>query len=648
MAEFLIVITRHDEFQIRNIESARSVFVECSHLEKVLALYSTWWLDLEKHPVNQNESIHQHAATIRLADGLRRHGLLEAADFAIQPWVAVGPISPGIWQFALLVGRSFASNFARALVDGSLHEPSFFNLDSFGAWAEFYAQLVVQLRLNTQAQAAATVRLQLLLYNIISNPNDYADALHRNGNYWNERAIAYAASPSPEEAWERPHDPPITMRGSYLWDALLEATTDAPLQLIAQMPHPAYIRSSIRGTLHGASVEQFARLIAAAPIAFDSTGRFVVQGALVLLLLDGAHKSICSITSDDQGYLITFPLGQTDQMQSAQVKLDESVSLIVDAILSRPDHDEISWMWLGHLIACGKARLRPRVGDAITKFQILNASLALICGLAARMSPRQDWKNWVRTASKNAQTSHALGALSVELLGSQKQASQLAPMFDEIIKSGLYGHPNVDSALAGDLDVVACLGGYVLAKLESEGRCFARMWPLMRSIRERIWKAHQNGTVIANTDQLLMLWGLCAYPHLSSENRDAYWRSLEIAVREMWQTDMFSRSKTLNLILVRLFSEFPPSDPSRDIPPHRLLGQALAPYATSTYAFLILVDSLVQRGWSISLIKEAVAWSGFDLRILVERFFAMRERLLSDRKDPEMDRLRKLLQILED
>jgi hypothetical protein len=263
------------------------------------------------------------------------------------------------------------------------------------------------------------------------------------------------------------------------------------------------------------------------------------------------------------------------------------------------------------------------------------------------MVTRQDWQNWVRTAPKRAQTSRALAALAVELLGPNQQASQLAKMFDDTIRSGLCGHLNIDHALSDDFDLVACLGGYVLAKLETEGGCFERAWPSIRPIRERIWKAHQNGIVIANTDQLLMLWGLCAYPHLSSENRDAYWRNLEIAVREMWQTDTFSRSKTLNLILVRLFRQFPPSEPAQGTPPHMLLGQALAPYATSTYAFLILVDSLVQQGWSINLVKEAVAWSGFDLRILVERFFAMRERLLSGRKDPEMDHLRNLLQMIE-
>jgi len=274
--------------------------------------------------------------------------------------------------------------------------------------------------------------------------------------------------------------------------------------------------------------------------------------------------------------------------------------------------------------------------------------MLLIVAVAERLSWRSDWEKWLRERETLWRIYRAMVVFAVGTFGQVPDNRRLAEALERVLTKEDLEYPGIADAMTDSLDMVAELGGRALCVLDDPGAWFEATWEKLRPIREQNWRMGQSRGKRNSAGELLVLWGFAAYEFLPNAARPRLWTSLEKAVRDAWQTDSFIYAPAWIKALMRLFSYFPP-DKNGEIPPVEQMAQALLPYITADYRFLTLVTSIVERGWPVDVIRDAVELAGFDLRRLVQQFLAMKElvfRLRQSNPD-EIERFRSLAKALD-
>jgi HNH endonuclease len=145
----------------------------------------------------------------------------------------------------------------------------------------------------------------------------------------------------------------------------------------------------------------------------------------------------------------------------------------------------------------------------------------------------------------------------------------------------------------------------------------------------------------------LALWGLTALESQPPNQRKFLWMSVEAAIRDAWQTDTFVYAPNWSKALFRLFKLFEPDAGDVGATTEKQLSHALMPYIAAESGFLDLIVDLRDHGWSIDLIRDAVALAGFDLRTLATQFLDMKERVFN-LPQANRDRIAKFHKLAED
>jgi hypothetical protein len=633
-----------DERHRTAIDDARAALARAANREAIVQLFVEWW----RHPGHKNPddlgASNSRPSVEHLVARLGEFGCEDLAAFAGGPWMKQTPPDAALWQFATLLGESFVGPFVTALRVGNWREPQFFGLDSLGAWEAFDIALRDALKTDVTAIDAALGRLRLSVDDAKRNPAGTMPYDDRHGARLRERARQYQGSPQIDEVWERPSDTPAWPEYAFLWDVLLYVRPAETMALLATMPHPLLMRSCLRTERFTARPKEIANLIATAPVAFVDTS-FQVGGAVAVLLLELACAAIESIAHSPDGSLLLVDVDKPELLSPAADKCGVVTEEILQALFSRPDAIALAWAWLEHMVS----HMRVRGVRAGTDARLyLNLPMLVIHSLAARLQVREDYLEWIKQRQEIWQINRLCAVVAVAGFTQAPNAKITASILEWALLEGSLAYPGMGDAMANPGDVVATIGGEAICTLEDAAVWFKAIWERLRPIREQNWRMGIRRPERNTAGELCTLWGLAALESSPPDQRRILWTSVEIAIRDAWQTDIYTHAPNWSKAFFRLFKLFDANAGHDSESTEKQLSQALLPYITADSRFLDMIVDLRDNKWSTDLVRDAVAMAGFDLRTLTTEFLDMNERVfkLPQANRDRVERYRRLAEDL--
>ena len=634
-----------NEIREAALNDARMALAQTAAKGSILEAFVEWWDRPSHDESEESESGASRPPTARLAERLRTLGRDDLAAFALGPWPKPGPIDPNAYQFAILLGESFADVFVNALLAGTWRATNFFyGLNQFGAWDAYDLTLRGVLRTNIPGRDAAFERLRqsverAKLYPTHSIPHD-----ERMSAQVHERIRRYRALPDIDEAWPQPSDIPIWPDYSFLWDVLLDVRPEETLALMGQMPHPLLIRSSFGNERLAERPDEIARLISAAPIAFTGSS-FHASGAVAVLLLELAWTAIERTAHNADGSVRLVEIGRPELLAPAAERCHAVTETILNALFLRPDAVPLAWAWLERMVS----DLRLQRVPANATGERLNLPALSIVSLAKRLHLREDDQAWINERPARWRIYRLCSVVAVATFEQAPDPTRTASILESALTDGDLDYAQIDTAMGDDGDVVAMIGGQAISTFQNPAGWFAGIWQKLRRTRERNWRVGDSSRERNTTGELCALWGLAALKSQGSTQRQILWASVEKAVRDAWQTDTYAYAPNWSTVLLRLFKTFEPSSGEGVATAEQQLSQALLPYIAADLGFLSLILELNEGGWSLDALRSAVALAGFDLRALVTELLDMKERVFKlpqAKNDRRIPRIRKLAEAL--
>lgn len=618
-------MTSWEDVRSSGIAAARNARAELRNQIETLAAFAIWWNERLAVGTEGSRQLHLHPSTIHLASKLRDQGLDMAADFATTQWTAEGPIHPGVWMFSILLGESFVTQFIDSLIADVWRPPNFYGLENSGAWETYDRLLRDVLRTDQNGVAAVTKRLAELVARITKEPSkSISHPAHRRGHIEN-LVMQYAASPSIKEAWGNPIDDLFFSEESFLWDILLEVEPADTLALLGKMPHPIFMRCGLQNDILAKYPDRLAELLKSAPVAFSDGGKFRVEGAIAVLLLDLASSAVRQTAIDADGSIRLVPVDEPELLIPATEQCKATTQALLSALFTRADAIPLAWEWLERLISNGKLVGRWPTGSEGRVGLALNQPMILIFGLAERLSLRSDWKEWISDSESPWRVHRAMATFAVDMSTQPPNKRRLAETLERALIENELEYLGIADAMSDTMDIVALVGGRALCTLDDPASWFDATWEKLRPIREQNWHVGEGRRKQNRTAELLVLWGFAAYEELSRSERQRFWMSLENAIRDARQTDAFIHAPIWTEAFLRLFSYILIDENDGGEPIERSLARALRPYIAAENGFFALVTSLVERSWPVDVIRNAVHIAGFDLKCLMQQFLSMKE-----------------------
>ena len=624
------------------LSTAREVLAQAPTGKALFEAFEEWWRRPE-HTHSDPDGGTPRPSTESLVARLRELGRDDLAAFASGPWLKQGPLDPVLWQFAILAGQSFAKPFADTLKSGSWREPNFYGLDVTGAFDAFDLALREVLKQDALASDAAFRRLNASGDAAKRHPTASMPQGDRHSTRVRERVTRYRTSPQIDEVWAQNYDPPTLPEHTFLWDVLLDVRPQDTITLLATMPHPLIIRSCLRTQRLADRPDEIARLIAIAPPAFVGE-EYQADGSMVVLLLEVAWDAIENTAHNPDGSLITAAADTPELLNPPAEKCREATRTILDALFARSDAALLAWAWLEQMVSHLRLRSVPAFMEGK---RCLNLPMLAIHLLASRLHPRKDYREWIEQREEIWRIYRLTTTLAVAVFGQSLDAKEAAAILEWALLKGGVAYLGINNAMTSPDDVVAAIGGKAICTLEDPPAWFARMWQRLRPIRERNWRGGTRGDERNSTGELYGLWGVAALEFLSSSQRSALWASVEITIRDAWQTDSYIYAPNWSKLLFRLLRSYEPQTGLGLGTPESQLSRVLLPYIEADLAFLDVIIDLRDQGWSIDLMRDAVLMAGFDLGGLVAELLAMKERVFKLPHAP-LDRIAKFRRLADD
>jgi hypothetical protein len=665
-------MTSWEELRNSGISGARGALAKLKDERGMLAAFAAWWKERQTSSNAGPVRLHLHPSTLHLAGELCAAGLDAAADFAVTQWVAEGPIHPGVWSFSILLGESFVAEFIDRLIDASWQSPRFYGLENFGAWDAFESLLRRRLTMDTGVTAAVTERLRLLVVqaavSLTGDGKPDQIALRRVAAL-SKIAIAKFAGTAFAEGVHAVSDalrcfPAVTGAGCTHTQVKTGSGAKAAKNPRFKWVNTVLgnIKAAMVGTYRAVRAKHVPRYLAEFEYRFNRRYRLETMiGRLayvslrtapmpygLLKLADVYAQSGTAMDAD--GSIRVAPVDKPELLAPAIERCEATMKMLLDALFVRADAIPLAWEWLDRLVCGGKLRGRWPVGDG-SRALAVNMPMLLIAALAGHLSWRSDWQEWIGKRERLWRVYRTMAVFAAGTFGEEagkEGKERLAEALEQVLINGDLEYAGIADAMTDSLDIVAALGGRAVCVLDDPGGWFEAAWDKLRPIREQNWRMGQGSGKRHSSGELLALWGFAAYEFLPEDPRPRLWASLEKAVRDAWQTDSFIYAPAWTKALLRLFSYFP-ADKSGGKPPAEQMAQALLPYIAADYRFLALATSLVEHGWPVDGLREAVELTGFDLKRLVQQFLAMKELVLRLRQSnpEEIGRFRALARALD-
>ncbi|WP_109477603.1 hypothetical protein [Paraburkholderia sp. C35] len=610
------------------IAAARAL-LDSAPREKIDDALSKWWVAEFSSDDDGVDS--GRTDTSEIAARLREAGLTDMAEFVERPvWLEEGPIHPGQWGIAVLLGQSIVSVFLTTLASGKLVCPRFYGLDKLGAQEAFEEHLCQRLREDVSGREAALAHVRRGVDELKADPDLAFSFAGRYARSIRRDCELFASAPSIDVAWQHDLDNWANIRWSFVVNALLRAECTEILALLTDLPHPSLVKRALRPGEHGRSPESIALMLRASPPAFDNAGTFLVSGSLAAVALEQAYSAIDATVLDDEGYLKVAPRGQPNELDSDFAKLRSAAHQILDALFSRTDATSLAWAWLERSVMVGGARKRFRSSKEALGI-CLDVRMFLMEELSQRVSPREDWREWVAAAGGSERVYRAIAASTVLAHQVQPEHGQVAAPIEYLFESEI-DYPGVGSMLTEQMHLLSRLSAHIVSKVAAPDRWILRLWESLRRTRERNWLRHSNGHAEHNAAQFFVAIAVAAVRvQVDCHERTNLWHAVERCVRDAIQTEPSTPDFWSNA-LVTLFAHVSPCEAAEtSVCLGSQLSEALVHYVSPDRRFMSVLLTLHNNGFTIDALKAACIEYGFDLRHVINHYLAMIKRHESSR-----------------
>lgn len=564
-----------------------------------------------------------HPATGILADALEAADLRDEAAYLRDFAVDTGPIRPGVWAVAQLLGRASAHRFMAGLAGQTRNTSRSFGLEPYGAFDAFREEAADILERDAAAKATAVAETARKVAEARRNPGKFAIFTQEQAGV-GEAVQAYQNEPAIKEAWETRLDSHVRF-GSTLLTILSTADTAEFLSQAGALPHPVFVEQVLPDASRLGEGDLL-RLLRDAPDAFDDACVYQAAGMMAVRLLHRVAEKIRLVAWGERG-AVSVPPEERAQLEPARAETERVAARYLDALFTRTDATFLAWEWLARLIYEGEHRghWKPdrRCGDGI----VLDPLILLIVALARRLEPRPDLEGWVRAVPALWRIERAMAGIAVGTFSAWQDRSASQDLLEWTLATLVPPFPGAaDAALRSD-SVTGRIGAYGLLSTDRPGDRLTHLWQTVRPLREQAWRTSAADDDHHAVAQLLILWGLDAVEAAPPGVRQPLWEAFDGMLRDAAQVDR-----------VTFHGEFWPNVLQRygRVVARRLgdaedqaarLAQVVRCHVGPDQAFVGFALTFIRAGGDRSVMRAAVAGVGEDLSLILRKFLD-RERHL--------------------
>lgn len=613
-------------------------------LREILGRFDAWLEAVDAPDGPDRGAVAIHPATGTLADALEAAGLREEAAFLRALAIETGPIRPGVWAVAQLLGRAAARRFLAGIVGQTGKTSALFGLESYGASDAFLLEVAQILGRDATARAAAAAETARMVADARRNPGRFAPFTQEREGV-GEAVRAYLDEPEIDEAWETRLDGHVRF-GSTLLTILATADTAEFLRQAGSLPHPAFAEQVLPDAPRLREGDLLC-LLRDAPAAFDDVGAYQAAGMIAVRLLHRIGEKIRLVAWGDRG-ATPVPPGEQARLEPARAEAERVTARYLDALFTRTDAAFLGHAWLSRLIHEGEHRghWRPdrRRGDGF----VLDPLIMLIVALARRLEPRPDHEGWVRDALPTWRIERAMAVIAVRAFAAQPDRGALQGLLEWTLATLGPALPGAADAVLRSDGVIGRIGAYGLLATDRRGDRLMQLWQAARPLRERAWRTSPSDDDHPAVAQLLILWGLAAVEAAPPGIGQPLWAPLDAMLRDAAQVDRVAFHGAFWPNAMQRYGRNVARRPADAVDHAARLSQSVRCHVGPDEAFVRFTLAFVQAGGDRSLLRAAVTGVGEDLPTVLRRFLD-RERIHAgrDRLDgPCLDEVRSLCESL--
>ncbi len=621
---------------IAEAEHTLSGRADAPELRKMVA---DWIKQINSGDGKPEGTVGSHPATFGLAAEFERRGLDALAEAVRLIDQQEGKIPQGRWLLARLLGGALADNFSDELAIDKRYRLQFLSLQSYGAWRAFVTRLIENLHSNESVRAGFWREIGRIVEKVQSNPGHYA--MSADSVAIDQAVKSYQDEPDIKKAWDTPLDAYVYFGEAFLIRIAHKLSATLYVDTLTRLSHPVFVDQCIELR----QSDNLPELVRLAPPAFNDSGAFMSEGMVLLGILKACAKDCCRIAWGDSASPSPVAFDKMTTLEPTVSALRKFIAEIADALFERADAELTSWAWLERLIFEGEHmgvwRCRPQPGEGF----VIDPLMFLIREIAAKLSPRTDYLEWINAAAPLWRVDRMAAVLAVAAQDESVEGEQHSAFLMNLLKITVPAYAGASSAFGRQDCVIGRLGaGYVLAS--KDPALFIRtLWDTLRPIREQAWRSRGSENR-SDTGELAILWAICAMEVATGNLKISLWHALreilESAVRtdhpssygDTWPSALRRFFQSTNTILT--------GDADEDA---AILAELLRPYVQADQDFFELIFTLESAGIERDAIKEATKRWGVLLEELARQYLVastlrIQQGMLTR---PWLDRVRDLI-----
>lgn len=620
-----------EERQASEIAKAKADLSARKDASSLVAATLNWVSETQSGNRSRRDSFLAHEATPSLSAKLTEAGILASGELESLLGHHEGPIAPGCWLFAQLIGRAGAQYTTSSLHESKWHVANMCGFGSYGAWEAYRAELLGILRNDSDAEKALWCVVEALVKKTAEFPNQSCHVQHGAEEWVSEQVKAYQSKPDLEEAWETRLDSYVLCENSLISWLGMNLNSQKFMDIASRLPHPAFFNIGRNGEEVRAQ-GVVADLIRRAPLAFEADGRFMHGGMVVARLLTMAGEYIRQCGGNGRVY--PAPIKPEDQSAlQAEVEAARCAAIeVLDALFSRADAKRLAWAWLERLIREGEHRGYWRTGNAQERGATTNSLYLLIAELSGRIEVSDIPPEHPETTPWKP-IFGPMAALAVLGLREKPDIETLQRRVWQVLT---VDRPEFHIGSGGEFfrgaeRPIGLIGAVCLLQMPEPGSFLKQCWHRLRPHRERSWRVDENSRSTPNPGMPLILWGVTLLSFVPEEERSGLLESLPELLKDAWQTDArFSIHYQFWPDALEVFSiQWARNGANQEKPTTQQISAFLLPYLNGEYVLMRVISALRQGGIDLLAISQAVHELGEELPELAHEFLSTHQYLIS-------------------
>lgn len=621
-----------EERQSSEIATAKADLAARKDTSSLVAATLKWVCETQSGNNCRRELILDNEATSALSATLSEAGILASGELESLLGHHEGPITPGCWLFAQLIGRAGAQFTAASLHDNRWHVAKMRSFDSYGAWEAYRAELLGILQQDGEAEQALWRVVEALVKETSQSPCQICHVMHGHKEQALQQIEAYRSEPDLEEAWETILDSYVLCENSLISWLGMSLNAQKFMGIGSRLPHPAFFNIG-RNKKEIRSQGVVADLIRHAPPAFEADGRFMHGGMVMVRLLTMAGEYIRQCGGNGKVYPVPIKPEDQSALQAEAEAVKCAAIEVLDALYSRADAKHLAWAWLERLIWEGEHRGYWRMGNSHERGAATNSLYFLIAELSGRIEVSD-------IAPEHPETTPwkpIFGPMAALAVIGLREKPDIEGLQRKVWHVLTVDRPKFQIGSDGDFfrgaeRPIGLIGAVCLLRMPDPGSFLKQCWHRLRPHRERSWRVDENSRSTPNPGMPLILWGVTLLSFVPEEKRSSLLESLQELLKDAWQTDArFSIGHEFWPNALEVFAtQWARNGANREKPTTQQISAFLLPYLNGEHALMRVISALKREGIDLSTISQAVHDLGDELPALANEFLSTHQYLISE------------------